>query len=77
MLSIRLALVGKKNRPSYRIVVAPKRSSRGGRAVEILGFFDPNIKEKVRYNLERLNYWLKCGAQPTPAVTKILKDNRP
>ena len=72
MLSIRLSKVGKKNRPSYRLVVTEKRSSRNGKALEILGHYDLFQKEGIKINKERLTYWLKNGAQQTPAVLSLI-----
>lgn len=75
MLSIRLSKVGKKGRPSYRLVVAEKRSSRNGRAIEILGHFDPFQKEGLKINKERFDYWLKNGACQTAAVSSLIAGN--
>lgn len=68
MLVFRLFRVGKINQPSYKIVVADKRnSSRGGRFVEEVGFYNPVTKERV-LNKERAKYWLSQGVQPSATV---------
>ncbi len=65
MLRIRLFRVGKKNQPAFRIVVTDKKNPpRGGRSVEILGFFNPLTKEKG-IKKERVQYWISQGAQPS------------
>jgi len=72
MLKIRLQRTGKKNQPFFRIVVTEKNNPpRGGRAVEILGFFNPQTKEK-EINAERVKYWISVGAQPSDRVHNML-----
>lgn len=72
MLKIRLQRTGKKNQPFFRIVVTDKNNPpRGGRAVEILGFFNPKTKEK-KINSERAKYWLSVGAQASDRVHNML-----
>ena len=74
MLKIRLSKIGRKGTPSYRIVVTPKARPRDGRAVEILGSFNPRVTPPAfSLNKERLNYWLKEGAQLTEAVKKLIE----
>jgi small subunit ribosomal protein S16 len=71
MLVFRLFRVGKNNQPSYKIVVTDKRnSSKGGRFVEQVGFYNPITKEKV-FKKERAQYWLKQGVQPSPTVHNL------
>jgi small subunit ribosomal protein S16 len=72
MISIRLSKIGKKNRPSYKIVVTNKRSGRDGLPLETLGYFDPNQKQISELNSARLEHWRKIGAQLSTAVEKIL-----
>lgn len=68
MLTIRLTRKGKKNQPFFRVVVIDKRrSSKGGRAVEEVGYIDPLTKRKS-LNKERILHWIKNGAQPTATV---------
>ena len=69
MLAIRLARIGKKKQPFYRIVVLDKRKPRNGRTVEIVGTYDP-LKNPalIHLNAERVKYWLSVGAQPSDTV---------
>jgi small subunit ribosomal protein S16 len=79
MVSIRLSRGGAKKRPFYHVVVTDSRSRRDGRYIERLGFFNPVANEKqegLRINLERAEYWLGVGAQPTEVVAKLLKQSR-
>ena|SRR3989344_7446051 len=72
MLVIRLTRKGKKNQPFFRVVVIDKkRSSKGGRAVEDLGFVDPLNKRKS-VNKERAQYWISKGAQPSDTIHNLL-----
>ena len=72
MLVIRLFRVGKKNQPSFKIVVTDKRrSTRAGRFVEEVGFYNPLTKEKVLKS-ERLKYWLSVGAKPSATIQNLL-----
>jgi len=74
MVKIRLSRTGKRNAPSYRIVVADSRAKRDGRVIEKLGFYDPKTKPvTVKLNQKRLDYWLSQGAQLTEGVKKIIK----
>lgn len=73
MLSIRLARIGKKKKPFYRIVVIDKRRPRNGRTVEIVGTYDPLKKPaEIKLNAERIEHWLGCGAQPSDTVRSFL-----
>jgi len=72
MLVIRLFRVGKKNQPSFKIVVTDKRSPpRAGRFVEGVGFYNPLTKEKV-LKTERIKYWLSKGAKPSETLYNLL-----
>lgn len=72
MLVIRFLRIGRKNQPSFKIVVTDKRkASRGGRFVEILGFYNPFTKKKD-IKKERVQYWLKNGAQPSDTIYNLL-----
>jgi len=72
MLVIRLFRVGKKNQPSFKIVVTEKRKPpRAGRYVEEVGFWNPLTKEKV-LKKERILHWLSVGAKPSPTVFNLL-----
>src|SRR3989344_8052269 len=71
MLAIKLQRIGKKKQPSYRIVVQPKRSKLNGRFIEDLGWYHP-VTKKSQILVNRLEYWLKTGAKPTPTVHNLL-----
>ena len=74
MLRIRLRRVGKKGRPSYRIVVAESAAPRDGAYVEWVGNYDP-LQDPPAYTVktDRVQEWLRKGAQPTDAVRRILE----
>lgn len=73
-MSVRLRLrrVGTRNKPTYRIVATDQRSPRDGRFIEILGFYDPR-RPNEQVDLERADYWIGNGAQPTQTVASIIK----
>jgi small subunit ribosomal protein S16 len=74
MVKIRLTRTGKRNAPSYRIVVMDSRTKRDGRVIENLGFYDPKTKPiTVKFDQKRVDYWLSQGAQMTNAVKELLK----
>ena len=66
--------VGAKNTPVYRIVVADGRSPRDGKFIEEIGTYQP-LKKDGNYtlNLERANYWMSKGAQPSDTVASFIK----
>lgn len=73
MLAIRLARIGKKKQPYYRIVVLDKRKPRNGRTVEVVGTYEPLKKPAaIQMDAERVKYWLACGAQPSDTVRSFL-----
>ena len=74
MVVIRLRRTGKTKQPSYRLVIADKRSPRDGKFIEIVGHYNPvrQPKELVVKN-ERVRYWLGVGAQPSDTVVRLLK----
>lgn len=76
MLVIRFFRVGKKNQPSFKIVVTDKRRPpRGGRFVEEVGFWNPLTKQKL-LKKERIKYWLSVGAKSSDTVHNLLvKEN--
>ena len=73
---IRLARAGSKKRPYYRIVIADVRAPRDGRFIERVGSYNPLLAkdsaERVVLNVERIEHWLKEGAQPTDRVLRFL-----
>jgi small subunit ribosomal protein S16 len=77
MVTIRLSRGGAKNRPFYHVVVTDSRSSRDGRYIERVGFFNPLARgneERLRLDNERVAYWQENGAQPSDRVAKLIKD---
>src|SRR5512138_2290568 len=76
-VSIRLRREGTKNRPYYRVVVADSRSPRDGKFVEIIGTYDPKqTGQNSSFNLERAEYWISKGAQPSDTVRSLLKKQK-
>ena len=71
MLRIRFSRVGKKNAPSFRLVLTPKQSPPKGKFLEILGFYNPRTKEKG-VQKERVLHWIKEGAQPSDTAHNFL-----
>ncbi len=75
-LKIRLSRAGAKKRPFYRIVVADSRFPRDGRFIEIVGTYEPILpkghEKRTVLNLERIQHWMKVGAQPTDRVLRFL-----
>lgn len=71
MVKIRLSRTGRKNLPSYRIVVVPAREKRETKSLEIVGTYFP-LKKEVNLNVDRIKYWLSVGAQPTETVENFL-----
>lgn len=71
MLAIKLQRIGKKHQPSYRVVVAPKKSKMAGPPVEDLGSYSTMTK-KAHVNADRVKHWLGVGAQPTLTVHNLL-----
>lgn len=75
MVTIRLARHGSKKNPFYHITVADRSTSRNGRFVDRLGFYNPVAKgseEELRVDLDRVDYWLSVGAQPSEVVKKLV-----
>jgi len=73
---IRLARFGAKKKPSYRVVVIDKERARNSRSVEVVGFYNPVSQPPVvNMKHERIDYWMKSGAQPSETVTRLLKNN--
>jgi small subunit ribosomal protein S16 len=77
VLSIRLARVGKKKMPSYRVVVIDKRRPRNGRFVEIVGTYNPlKNPAEIKLDAERIKFWLGRGAQPSDTVVSFLRNQK-
>ncbi|MEZ4464551.1 MAG: 30S ribosomal protein S16 [bacterium] len=75
-VSIRLQRFGAKKRPFYRMVAADSRAKRDGRFLEQLGTYDPRATPAIRFNMERLEYWLSVGAQPTDTAASLIRRHR-
>lgn len=79
MVKIRLSRGGAKKKPFYHIVVADSRKKRDGRRIEKIGFFNPMAKgqeERLRLDLERVDYWTGVGAQISERVQKLVSQAR-
>ena len=73
---IRLARVGARKKPFYRIVVIDKERARNGRSVEVVGTYNPRSNPaKVDLQRERINYWVSKGAQLSDRVGKLMEKN--
>ena len=73
MVTIRLTQTGTTNRKTYRLVAMEKGKRRDGRAIEILGFYNPLVKPaQIKINKDRVEYWLSVGAQLSPSAKKIV-----
>lgn len=76
-VSIRLRREGAKNRPYYKVVVADKRSPRDGKFIEIIGTYDPKKPGRnSTLEIDRVEYWISKGAQPSDTVRSLIKKNK-
>ncbi len=72
-VSLRLTRMGAKKKPFYRIVAADSRAPRDGRFIEKLGHYDPMTTPPViKVDLERVDYWIGVGAQPSETVSQLV-----
>lgn len=72
-VKIRLQRIGKKDQPFYRLVVANQKSKADGKTIAILGSVDEEIKPaKVKFDREKLDWWISRGAQMSKSVRKLL-----
>jgi len=79
MVKIRLSRGGAKKKPFYHIVVTDSRQARDGRKIERLGFFNPvalGKEERLRVDLERIEYWTGVGAQLSERVKSLVSEAR-
>ena len=77
MVTIRLQRGGAKKRPFYQLVVADSRRARNGRFIENVGFFNPTAQgqaERLRVDLERVDYWVGVGASLSERVISLVKE---
>lgn len=73
---IRMKKMGRKHRPFFRICVMDAHKPRDGKAIEEVGFYDPMVKDKserVKLKMERIDYWISVGAQPSDKVATLIK----
>ena len=74
MVRMRLARVGSKKNPIYRVVVADARSPRDGKFIEIVGRYNPQTEPwTIEFDEAKVRDWLGKGAQPSDAVARLLK----
>lgn len=79
MVTIRLSRGGSKKRPFYHLSVSDSRSARNGRFIERVGFFNPVARgqeERLRLDLERIEYWVGQGAQLSERVAGLIKASK-
>ena len=79
MVTIRLARHGSKKNPFYHVTVADRAARRDGRFIERVGFYNPVARgqsEMLRIDLDRVDYWLGVGAQPTEVVKQLIHQAR-
>ncbi len=75
-VALRLKRLGRKNHPFYRLSAIDSRSPRDGRVIEELGHYDPLLKDKDKQfvaKIDRCQYWLSVGAEPSQTVSSLLK----
>lgn len=78
MVKIRLTQTGSKNRKTYRLIAIEEGKRRDGRAIEILGHYNPLVKPAhIVIDHDRVNYWLSVGAQLTPTAKKLTERSHP
>ena len=75
MLKIRLSRIGKNQYATFRIVVAEHARAAKGKALEVLGSYDPHT-DAVRINAERVKHWMGKGAHASPTVHNLLVDEK-
>jgi small subunit ribosomal protein S16 len=76
MLMIRMARFGAKKKPFYRIVVIEKERARNGRALEVVGHYNPlSTPAQVMLKHERVEHWTKAGAQMSDTVKRLVEKN--
>ncbi|HBN74826.1 MAG TPA: 30S ribosomal protein S16 [Planctomycetaceae bacterium] len=76
---IRMKKMGRTHRPFYRICVMDSRKPRDGKSIEEIGTYDPMVREKsqrVAMKMDRIDYWLSVGAQPTEKVEVLIRKVR-
>ncbi len=75
MIVIRLTRIGKKKQPSYRLIVQEKQKDPWGKALDIVGFYNPRSKPKtLKLDEARIKFWLDKGAKASATVNNLLVD---
>jgi small subunit ribosomal protein S16 len=78
VLMIRLARVGARKQPHYRVVVIEKDRARNGRSIEVVGTYNPRTEPAtVAIKRDRVDYWTSKGAQLSETVGKLLSKHAP
>lgn len=73
MLMIRMARIGARKQPYYRVVVIDKERARNGRSVEVVGLYNPRTNPAtVDFKRDRIDYWVSKGAQLSDTVKRLL-----
>jgi len=76
MVAIRLSRIGKKNHPTFRVIVSDKKKDTHGTALEIVGTVNPHTSPAtVVLNADRIKHWLSVGAQPSDTVHNLLVEH--
>lgn len=73
---IRMKRMGRTHRPFYRVCIMDQRKARDGKAIEEVGFYDTSVPDKssrVSLKMDRIEYWLSVGAQPSEKVNALIK----
>ena len=75
MVVLRLKRFGRRHRPFYRVCAMDRRAPRNGKVIEELGWYDPlaNEDHQASLKIDRIDYWLSVGAQPSATVTSLLR----
>lgn len=77
MVRIRLTRLGAKKKPFYRVIASDQRAKRDGRCIEQLGYYDPMKNPfDLKIDLDRVDYWLGQGAQPSDTVQRLIERAR-
>jgi small subunit ribosomal protein S16 len=76
-VTLRLTRMGANKKPFYRIVAADSRAPRDGRLIEQLGYYNPLTEPpEIKVDLERVDYWIGVGAQPSDTVSQLVAKAR-
>ncbi len=75
VLVLRLSRTGKRNQPAYRMVVAEHSSPIQSKFVDIVGYYNPAEKNKINFQMDRIEHWIKMGAKPSQSLASLLKKN--